>query len=149
VSGFSCPTTRDARPRSGADLGFTLPLGTASQAPRHLLGIRNRGERAQRDQLERRSTSVYTRDEITTEKDTTRSVRIHRATEKKCSRKLNFRCGEFSEAQQAKKERGIWKASCRRLPILLFILNVFVIVFGGGGRRGGMLGAGVPILGTD
>ena len=39
VSGFSCPTTRDARPRSGADLGFTLPLGTASQAPRHLLGI--------------------------------------------------------------------------------------------------------------
>jgi hypothetical protein len=37
VSGFSCPTTRDARPRSsGADLGFTLPLGTASQAPRLL-----------------------------------------------------------------------------------------------------------------
>ena len=136
---------RTASLRGRPRLHFAPRDSFASTTP----SIRNRGERAQRDQLERRSTSVYTRDEITTEKDTTRSVRIHRATEKKCSRKLNFRCGEFSEAQQAKKERGIWKASCRRLPILLFILNVFVIVFGGGGRRGGMLGAGVPILGTD
>jgi hypothetical protein len=78
--------------------------------------IRNRGEGAQRDQLERRLTSVYTRDEITTEKDTTRSVRIHRAAEKRSSRKLGFETGlldlPFRHASGEDNREGV----CSRRP---------------------------------